>query len=62
MTALVTTIITSIIILGAATFLIFWTLDNVRNEAIRTAAIIIYGFCFLITVATLAVEAIKASF
>ncbi|OHR63536.1 hypothetical protein [Bacillus sp. UMB0893] len=62
MTALATTIFTAIIILGAATFLIIWTLDNVREEAIRTTAIIIYGFCFIITIATVLVEAIKASF
>ncbi|WP_127762742.1 hypothetical protein [Peribacillus asahii] len=62
MTALAISIFTAIIILGAATFLIFWTLDNVKSEALKTAGIIIYGFCFITTVVTLAVEVIKASF
>ncbi|MBD8591238.1 MULTISPECIES: hypothetical protein [Peribacillus] len=61
MTALTLTIICTIFILGAATFLIFWTLENVQNEMLKTAGIIIFGFCFIITVVHLVVEAIMAS-
>ncbi|MGE7609708.1 hypothetical protein ACQKML_24355 [Peribacillus frigoritolerans] len=61
MTALTLTIICTIFILGAATFLMLWTLKNVQSEMLRTTGIIIYGFCFIITVVNLVVEAIKAS-
>ncbi|MFI9225253.1 hypothetical protein ACIGQ5_22445 [Peribacillus frigoritolerans] len=58
---LVETFIVSIVLMGMATFLIFWVLDHVVNEAIKTGALIIYGFCFIITLATLVVEFIKVS-
>ncbi|OXT14621.1 hypothetical protein B9K06_25420 [Bacillus sp. OG2] len=61
MTTLATTIFTAIIILGAATFLILWTLDNVQSDNIRTSALIIYGVCFVVTVATVIVDVIMYS-
>ncbi|WP_260287772.1 hypothetical protein [Peribacillus aracenensis] len=60
MTALTLTIICTIFILGAATFLMLWTLKNVQSEMLKIAGIIIYGFCFVITVVHLIVVAIMA--
>lgn len=62
MTALTQLIILTIITLGAATFLMLWTLKHVQGEKLKATALIVYGFCFLITVVNLVIEAIKASF
>jgi hypothetical protein len=61
MTTLAATIFTAIIILGAATFLILWTLDNVQSDSIKTSALIIYGACFVVTAVTVIVEVIMYS-
>ncbi|MGD6898365.1 hypothetical protein [Bacillus infantis] len=61
MTTLATTIFTALIILGAATFLILWTLDNVQSDNIKTSALIIYGACFVVTAVTVIVEVIMYS-
>lgn len=59
MTALIEAIIFAIIVLGVGTYLVIWTLDHVKNDTIRTGAIILYGLCFILTVVNLVIEAIK---
>ena len=61
MTALTETILLTLIVLGASTFLMLWTLKYVQGEMIKATGIIIYGFCFVITVVNLVIEAFKAS-
>lgn len=62
MTSLTETLIVSITLLGALTFLIFWTLEHGKNNAIKTGALIIYGFCFILMISLIFIEVIKASF
>ena len=50
MTALISSIISAIIILGVGVFLVFWVLDYIESEAMKTVALILYGMCFVVTI------------
>ena len=61
MTALLSSIICTIIIIGVGAYLVVWTLANVKTEVLRTGAIIVYGLCFTAAITKLFIEVIKAA-
>lgn len=59
MTALTISIFSTFLILAAGLYLVFWTIQHAEGEVLKTAAIIIYCFCFTIATISLVIEVIK---
>ncbi|KYG33489.1 hypothetical protein [Priestia endophytica] len=53
---MLSTVIATVIILGALSFLIIWTLETVESDRIKTTALIIYLFTFVFMIGNFLVE------
>ncbi|MGZ9869616.1 hypothetical protein ACU3L3_14450 [Priestia endophytica] len=53
---MLSSVIATVIILGALSFLIIWTLETVESDRIKTTALIIYLFTFVFMIGNFLVE------